>query len=145
MRSRAKLIGGALGLLLVLSACGSDSDSDADADASSESAPATEAPASSEATEPASESEGGGGTIAFSHPARAGDFYAALKEGAQQAADERGYELVESFSDSSIESQISELNTWLAQGEIDGITIHSLDVKAMAPLPTSSQFGSCAS
>ncbi|MGE0140948.1 MAG: substrate-binding domain-containing protein, partial [Ilumatobacteraceae bacterium] len=90
-------------------------------------------------TEPAGETTpgtdaAGGGTIAFAHPHRAGDFYSALKAGAQEAADERGYELVESFADGSIEAQIAEVNTWLAQGEIDAITIHSLDVNAMAPL-----------
>ena len=114
MASRARFFGGALSLLLVASV--------------GVRASASEPPPTSEVA------AGSRGTIAFAHPHRAGDFYAALREGAQEAADERGYDLVESFADGSIEAQISEVNTWLAQGDIDAITIHSLDVNAMAPL-----------
>lgn len=131
MGSRAKVLGGALSVLLVLSACGGDDDSSSDTGSDSTSAPAVTEPAGE--TTPGTDAAGGG-TIAFAHPHRAGDFYSALKAGAQEAADERGYELVESFADGSIEAQIAEVNTWLAQGEIDAITIHSLDVNAMAPL-----------
>lgn len=134
LSSRAIVVGGVLSALLLASACGSDSDNDAGSDAGS--SPAATSPA--DETTPAGESEGGG-TIAFSHPARSGDFYSALKKGAEEAAADRGYELLESFSDSSIESQIAEVNTWLAQDQIDGITMYALDARAMAPLVQAAQ------
>ena len=132
--SRARIFGGVVGALLLLTACGSDSGNGSAGDSDA----ATTAPAADTETTAPTTSEGGG-TIAFSHPARSGDFYAALKKGAEDAAAERGYELIESFSDSSIESQIEEVNTWLAQGEIDGITMYALDARAMAPLVTAAQ------
>ena len=120
MISRTRGLIGALGALLMVAASGA-------------AVASTTPPSTGEGTA-GTAAAGGGGTIAFAHPHRAGDFYAALREGAQEAADERGYDLVESFADGSIESQIAEVNTWLAQGEVDAITIHSLDVNAMAPL-----------
>lgn len=128
---------GALSVLLVLSACGGDDDTDASEDTENTSDDTDDETAETsppgDTTSETSPAEGGG-TIAFAHPHRAGDFYAALKKGAEDAAAERGYDLVESFADGSIEAQIEEVNTWLAQDEVDAITIHSLDVNAMAPL-----------
>lgn len=76
---------------------------------------------------------GGGGRIAFGQPDRGGAVYPPLIAGAKEEAAKRGYEVVESFSAGSVDKQVAEINTWIAQ-KLKAIVVLPQDEKAMAPL-----------
>jgi len=73
---------------------------------------------------------GSGGKIAFAHPGSNLPIYPLMVKGAQDVADERGYELLVSHAEGKLETQISELNTWIAQ-QVDGIIVLPLDDASM--------------
>lgn len=72
-------------------------------------------------------------TIAFSFPFRAVDIYKPLIDAAKAEAEEQGYELLESSAGISAAEQLSEVNTWIAQG-VDAIVLFSLEPDSMAPV-----------
>ena len=72
-------------------------------------------------------------TIAFSFPFRAVDIYKPLIDAAKDEADSQGYRLLESSAGISASEQLSEVNTWLAQG-VDAIVLFSLEPDSMAPV-----------
>jgi ribose transport system substrate-binding protein len=79
---------------------------------------------------------GGGGSkgkIAFGQPDRGAAVYPPLIAGAKEEAAKRGYEVVESFSAGSVDKQVAEINTWIAQ-KLKGIVVLPQDEKAIAPL-----------
>jgi ribose transport system substrate-binding protein len=73
--------------------------------------------------------------IAFAQPDTSFAGYPLLLNGAKQAAQERGYTLLESHANAKLDAQVSEINTWIGQ-EIGGIMVLPLDNNAMAPLIT---------
>lgn len=73
------------------------------------------------------------GTVAFGHPASSSSIFPLLVAGAQQAADERGYDLLVSAADLDSGAQVDELNTWIAQG-VSGVVVSPVDPAAMAPV-----------
>ncbi len=75
----------------------------------------------------------GGGKVAFAQPDTSSSIYPLLAHGAKQAADRRGFQLLESHANSELDRQVSELNTWIAQG-VDGIIVLPLDNNAMGPI-----------
>lgn len=90
-----------------------------------------------------SDSSGGGGTtgggskgrLAFSHPdvGTSSDIIGPLLQGVREGADARGYELLIGSGQESVERQVAEVRTWIAQG-LDGVTIGVRDPRALAPL-----------
>jgi ABC-type sugar transport system substrate-binding protein len=133
-RRRLRFAAGALSLALVmgLAACGGSDTTETTVGSDDGATTTSEAMATTTSTS-ADTGDGMKGTIAFGQPHRAGDFYAALLAGAKQEAEERGYELLESFAEGEVENQINEINTWIAQG-VDGMTVLALDPSAMQPL-----------
>lgn len=81
-------------------------------------------------------SGGGGGSkgrIAFGQPDRGSAVYPPLIAGAREEAKRRGYTVVESFSGASVDKQVAEINTWVAQ-KLKAIVVLPQDEKAIAPL-----------
>jgi ribose transport system substrate-binding protein len=71
--------------------------------------------------------------IAFAQPDTAFAGYPLLLKGVQDYAKSRGYEVLQSHANSKLDAQVSEINTWIAQG-IGGIIVLPLDNNAMLPL-----------
>jgi ribose transport system substrate-binding protein len=72
-------------------------------------------------------------TIAFAQPDTSASVYPLLLKGAQQAAKQRGYQLLQSHANHQLDAQVNELNTWIGQG-IGGVIVLPLDNNAMLPL-----------
>lgn len=81
--------------------------------------------------------DGGGGgedqAIGVNLPFTENDPWLPLMEGAEREAGARGYRLLKTASNLEVEKQLSELNTWIAQG-VAAMTVFPLDVTALAPV-----------
>lgn len=64
--------------------------------------------------------------IGVGQPDRTADFYQGFMDSVLAEADKRGYEVVQSFSGSTPEKQLAELNAWVAQG-IEALVVMPLD------------------
>jgi ribose transport system substrate-binding protein len=71
--------------------------------------------------------------IGFSQPDTSASIWAPLMAGAQQACQARGYELLESHANSQLNGQLSEIQTWIAEG-VGAIVALPLDNNAIVPL-----------
>ena len=71
--------------------------------------------------------------IAFAQPDTSFAGYPLLLKGVHDEASTRGYEVLESHANHQLDAQVSEINTWIAQG-IGGIIVLPLDNNAMLPL-----------
>lgn len=71
--------------------------------------------------------------IGFSQPDTTASIWQPLMIGAKKAAAQRGYELLESHANSQLSGQVSEIQTWIAEG-VAGIVALPLDNQAMQPL-----------
>jgi ABC-type sugar transport system substrate-binding protein len=80
-------------------------------------------------------STGGGAAkkLAFGHPHPSGAFYAVVEAGVKSEAKKLGYELLQSRANGDLAAQITEIQTWIAEG-VAAMTILALDVNSMAPL-----------
>ena len=87
----------------VLAACGTTSSS---------SSPSTSASSGSSSAKPT----GNRKKIGFSQPDTSASIWSPLMLGAQQECQARGYELLESHANSQLDAQLSEIQTWIAEG-----------------------------
>jgi ribose transport system substrate-binding protein len=71
--------------------------------------------------------------VAFAQPDTSFAGYPLLLHGAQQEANARGYQLLESHANHQLDAQVNEINTWIGQ-KIGGIIVLPLDNNAMLPL-----------
>jgi ribose transport system substrate-binding protein len=71
--------------------------------------------------------------IGFSQPDTSASIWAPLMLGAQQECQARGYELLESHANSVLDAQLSEIQTWIAEG-VGAIVALPLDNNAIIPL-----------
>jgi ABC-type sugar transport system substrate-binding protein len=71
--------------------------------------------------------------IAFSQPDTSASIWQPLMAGARDAAAKRGYELLVSHSNSQLDAQLAEIETWIAEG-IAGIIVLPLDNNSLGPL-----------
>ncbi len=95
-----------------------------------ETASASPDPASTGGT---AETAGGGGRVGFAWTDPAFDVFGPIQEGAEDAAAERGYELLISNNGGDIAQQLADIQTWIGQ-EVEALTILPLDPAATAPL-----------
>jgi ribose transport system substrate-binding protein len=78
-------------------------------------------------------SGGGSKQIAFAQPDTAFAGYPLLLKGVNDYASSHGYSVLQSHANSKLDAQVSEINTWIAQG-VGGIIVLPLDNDAMHPL-----------
>ena len=71
--------------------------------------------------------------IGFSQPDTSASIWQPLMAGAQQECQARGYELLESHANSQLSAQLSEVQTWIAEG-VGAIVCLPLDNNAITPL-----------
>ena len=71
--------------------------------------------------------------IGFSQPDTSASIWAPLMAGAKQECQARGYELLESHANSELDAQLSEIQTWIAEG-VGAIVCLPLDNSAITPL-----------
>jgi ribose transport system substrate-binding protein len=71
--------------------------------------------------------------IGFSQPDTSASIWAPLMAGAQQECQARGYQLLESHANSELDAQLSEIQTWIAEG-VGAIVALPLDNNAIVPL-----------
>jgi ABC-type sugar transport system substrate-binding protein len=71
--------------------------------------------------------------IGFSQPDTSASIWAPLMAGAKQECQARGYELLESHANSQLDAQLSEIQTWIAEG-VGAIVALPLDNNAIIPL-----------
>jgi ribose transport system substrate-binding protein len=71
--------------------------------------------------------------IGFSQPDTGAAVWQLLMQGAQQEAQKRGYTLLESHANAQLSAQISEIQTWIAEG-VGAIVVLPLDNNAIIPL-----------
>ena len=71
--------------------------------------------------------------IGFSQPDTSASIWQPLMAGAQQECQARGYELLESHANSQLSAQLSEVQTWIAEG-VGAIVCLPLDNSAIIPL-----------
>ena len=71
--------------------------------------------------------------IGFSQPDTSASIWGPLMLGAKQECQARGYELLESHANSQLSGQISEIQTWIAEG-VGAIVALPLDNNAIIPL-----------
>ena len=71
--------------------------------------------------------------IGFSQPDTTASIWQPLMLGAKQEATKRGYTLLESHANSELDAQLSEIETWIAEG-VAGIIVLPLDNNAIEPL-----------
>jgi ribose transport system substrate-binding protein len=71
--------------------------------------------------------------IGFSQPDTSASIWTPLMLGAQQECQARGYELLESHANSQLDAQLSEIQTWIAEG-VGAIVALPLDNNAIIPL-----------
>ncbi|HTW05143.1 MAG TPA: sugar ABC transporter substrate-binding protein [Streptosporangiaceae bacterium] len=71
--------------------------------------------------------------IGFSQPDTSASIWAPLMAGAKQECQARGYELLESHANSELDAQLSEIQTWIAEG-VGAIIALPLDNNAIVPL-----------
>jgi ABC-type sugar transport system substrate-binding protein len=71
--------------------------------------------------------------IGFSQPDTSASIWAPLMAGARLECQKRGYELLESHANSELDAQLSEIQTWIAEG-VGAIIALPLDNNAIVPL-----------
>jgi ribose transport system substrate-binding protein len=71
--------------------------------------------------------------IGFSQPDTSASIWAPLMAGAQQECKALGYQLLESHANSELNAQLSEIQTWIAEG-VGAIVALPLDNNAIVPL-----------
>jgi ribose transport system substrate-binding protein len=71
--------------------------------------------------------------IGFSQPDTSASIWQPLMAGAQQECQARGYQLLESHANSELNAQLSEIQTWIAEG-VGAIVALPLDNNAITPL-----------
>src|ERR1700729_3550273 len=71
--------------------------------------------------------------IGFSQPDTSASIWAPLMAGAKLECQKRGYELLESHANSELDAQLSEIQTWIAEG-VGAIIALPLDNNAIVPL-----------
>jgi ribose transport system substrate-binding protein len=71
--------------------------------------------------------------IGFSQPDTTASVWQVLMAGAKKEAAKRGYTLLESHANSQLDAQLSEIETWIAEG-VSGIIVLPLDNNAIEPL-----------
>lgn len=71
--------------------------------------------------------------IGFSQPDTSASIWAPLMAGAKLECQARGYELLESHANSELDAQLSEIQTWIAEG-VGAIIALPLDNNAIVPL-----------
>lgn len=71
--------------------------------------------------------------IGFSQPDTTASIWQPLMVGAKQEAAKRGYTLLESHANSELDAQLSEIETWIAEG-VAGIIVLPLDNNSIEPL-----------
>jgi ribose transport system substrate-binding protein len=71
--------------------------------------------------------------IGFSQPDTSASIWGPLMLGAKQECQSRGYELLESHANSQLSGQLSEIQTWIAEG-VGAIVALPLDNNAIIPL-----------
>lgn len=71
--------------------------------------------------------------IGFSQPDTSASIWGPLMLGAQQECQARGYQLLESHANSQLDAQLSEIQTWIAEG-VGAIVCLPLDNNAIVPL-----------
>jgi ribose transport system substrate-binding protein len=71
--------------------------------------------------------------IGFSQPDTSASIWAPLMAGAKLECKARGYELLESHANSELDAQLSEIQTWIAEG-VGAIIALPLDNNAIVPL-----------
>lgn len=71
--------------------------------------------------------------VGFSQPDTSASIWQPLMAGAQQECQARGYELLESHANSQLSAQLSEIQTWIAEG-VGAIVCLPLDNNAIIPL-----------
>ena len=71
--------------------------------------------------------------IGFSQPDTSASIWQPLMLGAREAAAKRGYELLVSHANSQLDAQLSEIETWIAEG-VGGIIVLPLDNNSLGPL-----------
>lgn len=86
----------------------------------------------------ASSANGGGSgsgskQMAFAQPDTSFAGYPLLLKGVKDYASSRGFTVLQSHANSKLDAQVSEINTWIAQG-VGGIIVLPLDNDAMHPL-----------
>lgn len=121
---------------LLLAACGGE-DGGAQTGVP-EAAEATDASADTAATDAAAAPEEAGGRIGFAWTDPAFDVFRPIQAGAEDAAEERGYELLISNNGGDIARQLADVQTWIGQG-VEALTILPLDPAATAPLAQEAQ------
>jgi len=108
----------------VLAACGTTSTS---------SSPSGGTSSPSGGTSPAAAPTGNRKKIGFSQPDTSASIWGPLMLGAQQECQARGYLLLESHANSKLDAQLSEVQTWIAEG-VGAIMCLPLDNNAIIPL-----------
>jgi ABC-type sugar transport system substrate-binding protein len=68
--------------------------------------------------------------IGVGQPDRTADFYQGFIRAVQAEADKHGYQILQSFSGSTPEAQLAELNAWIASG-VDALVVLPLDANAI--------------
>jgi ribose transport system substrate-binding protein len=106
----------------VLAACGTTSTSSTSAGSTSASSGGT-----------SSAPTGNRKKIGFSQPDTSASIWGPLMLGAQQECQARGYLLLESHANSKLDAQLSEVQTWIAEG-VGAIVCLPLDNNAIIPL-----------
>src|SRR5262249_26174593 len=90
-------------------------------------------PPPSSAGKPSSAPTGNRKKTGFSKPDTSASIWQPLMAGAQQECQARGYELLESHANSQLSAQLSEVQTWIAEG-VGAIVCLPLDNSAIIPL-----------
>lgn len=85
-------------------------------------------------------SGGGSKSMAFAQPDTSFAGYPLLLKGVKDYASSHGYTVLESHANSKLDAQVSEINTWIAQG-VGGIIVLPLDNDAMHPLIVKARHG----
>ena len=134
--ARAAAMGLSLGsIAMLIQACSSTATTAPAASFPATPAAATAAAASAAAGAAATAvPEGGGkGMVGFNQPYLAAQVTVPLYNGAQDAANKRGYQLLKSsVADAKLDLQLAEVNQWIALG-IKGMTILPVDPQAFGP------------
>src|SRR5258708_13566014 len=71
--------------------------------------------------------------IGFSQPDTSASIWGPLMAGAMQECQARGYELLESHANSKLDAQLSQIQTWIAEG-VGAIVALPLDTNPIVPL-----------
>jgi ribose transport system substrate-binding protein len=134
--ARAAAMGLSMGsIAMLIQACASTATT-APSAASFPATPAagTAAPASAAAVATAVPEGGGKGMVGFNQPYLAAQVTVPLYNGAQNAANQRGYQLLKSsVAEAKLDLQLAEVNQWIALG-IKGMTILPVDPQAFGPV-----------